>query len=67
MSRKSGEITSHREHLDILRRGRYDAAKHIATSREAIGHSLELLRIIDKEAEQRHRTAVEGKYALPEE
>jgi hypothetical protein len=47
MNRKSGEIESHRKHLDFLRRGHDDAAEQIVTSREAIERSLALLRIVE--------------------
>jgi hypothetical protein len=47
MNRKSGEIRSHQRHLDVLRRGKDEAAEHIAKSREAIQQSLSLLRIVD--------------------
>jgi hypothetical protein len=62
MNRKSGEIESDQRHLDVLRRGKDEAAEHIAKSQEAIDQSLALLRIVDTiEAEQKSRRKPAGR------
>ena len=52
MNGKPTDIELYRRHLDVLRRGRRDVVEHIASSREAIKHSLELLRLAGKIADE---------------
>ena len=48
MASQSDEIIAFREHVEALRNGCRDAAEHIANSRQAIEHSLALLRVAGK-------------------
>src|SRR5262249_17830021 len=45
MASQSNEIIAFRGHLEALRNGCRDAAEHVASSRQAIEHSLALLRL----------------------
>jgi len=48
MASQSDEIIAFREHVEALRNGCRDAAEHVASSRQAIEHSLALLRLVGK-------------------
>ena len=48
MAWQSNEIAAFREHLEALRNECRDVAEHVARSRQAIEHSLALLRVAGK-------------------